>query len=107
VFLGLTPSTALLDAHRHVQEQMEHLGIPSQSHYRVGNLVPHVTLGEKIPNSEIERVIGSIKALPLVTLPCSGIFDRLVVSTDRPISVNPLSEPRAPSVDIRRGIQRN
>ncbi len=106
VFLGVTPSADLLAAHAQVQEYMERLGLPPQSHYRVGNFVPHVTLGDKIPNEKIEQVICAIGQAPNLTLPCSGIAERVVIASDRPIASYPLPASRAPGQGLQREIQR-
>lgn len=106
VFLGLTPSADLSAVHAQVQEYMERLGLPPESHYRVGNFIPHVTLGDKIANGKIEQVIGAIGQASTLTLPCSGIAERMVVATDRPIASCPLLVSRAPAQKLQRGIER-
>ncbi|GIF73832.1 2'-5' RNA ligase family protein [Asanoa siamensis] len=50
LWLGVTPTPALLDLHREAHERLAKGGIEVWEHYRPGRWVPHCTVSLRVPN---------------------------------------------------------
>lgn len=66
VFLGVTPTRRLLDAHRQVHDAVADLATDSWRHYEPGRFVPHCTLAIGVDEVEgIASVHAALSGFPL------------------------------------------
>lgn len=99
VFLSPVPSQELLEAHALAHGMMESTLGAMGSHYQKGQWVPHMTLGEKVPNGDVPLIVSSVREIQAKGFPSRGVFDKLVLATDRPMLVVPMSVERFPSLE--------
>ena len=66
LWLGVTPTAALLDHHREVHERLEAAGVEVWELYRPGRWVPHCTVSMRVPNPQMGHAIRRcLEMLPL------------------------------------------
>jgi hypothetical protein len=66
LWLGVTPTTALLDHHRQVHERLDAAGVEVWDLYRPGRWVPHCTISMRVPNPQMGPAIRRcLEMLPL------------------------------------------
>jgi hypothetical protein len=66
LWLGVTPTTALLDRHRAVHERLSAGGVEVWEHYRPGRWVPHCTVSLRVPNALMGPAVRRcLEILPL------------------------------------------
>jgi 2'-5' RNA ligase len=64
VYMGLEKCAFLFDAHRHVVDVLDRLGISSHEYYRSDRWVPHCTLAMKFQAERLERTLEDARQLP-------------------------------------------
>ncbi|WP_250031480.1 2'-5' RNA ligase family protein [Paractinoplanes maris] len=66
LWLGVTPTTELLNHHREVHERLEAAGVEVWDLYRPGRWVPHCTISMRVPNPQMAPAIRRcLEILPL------------------------------------------
>lgn len=66
LWLGVTPTVALLDHHREVHDRLDAAGIDVWDLYRPGRWVPHCTVSMRVPNPQMAQAIRRcLEMLPL------------------------------------------
>lgn len=66
LWLGVTPTAALLDHHREVHERLTAAGVEVWEHYRPGRWVPHCTVSMRVPNPLMASAIRRcLEVLPI------------------------------------------
>ncbi|WP_308200865.1 2'-5' RNA ligase family protein [Actinoplanes sp. M2I2] len=57
LWLGVTPTAALLDHHREVHDRLDAAGVQGWDLYRPGRWVPHCTISMRVPNPQMAHAI--------------------------------------------------
>lgn len=92
LWLGVTPTEALLSHHRAVHERLAAGGVEVWEHYRPGRWVPHCTVSLRVPNPLMAQAVRRcLEVLPIratvtgasVTDHANGIAHPLVPAASR------------------------
>ncbi|GID94158.1 2'-5' RNA ligase family protein [Amorphoplanes digitatis] len=77
LWLGVTPTAALLEVHRAVHERLAAAGIEVWDHYRPGRWVPHCTVSMRVPNPLLATALRRcLEVLPVrATVTAASVTD--------------------------------